>query len=64
MCNLTPLKAFSHPSLKMWSKNKHSGGLWPVLGNTVEYIGIGNDFLNRTPKAQHVREKMNKTASN
>jgi hypothetical protein len=28
--------------------------------NTSEHIGIGNDFLNRTPVAQQIREKMNK----
>jgi hypothetical protein len=26
----------------------------------MEPIGIGNDFLNRTQKAQHLRETMNK----
>jgi hypothetical protein len=26
----------------------------------MEQIGIGNDFLNRTQKAQHLRETMNK----
>jgi hypothetical protein len=30
------------------------------VGNTLGQIGIGNDFLNRTPKAQHLRETMNK----
>jgi hypothetical protein len=35
--------------------------LWEVVGNTLELIGIGgNDFLNRTQKAQHLRERMNK----
>jgi hypothetical protein len=29
-------------------------------GNTLEQIGIGSDFLNRTQKAQHPRERMNK----
>jgi hypothetical protein len=29
-------------------------------GNTLEAIGIGKDFLNRTPTAQQLREKMNK----
>jgi hypothetical protein len=29
-------------------------------GNTVEVIGIGKDFLNRTPAAQQLRERMNK----
>jgi hypothetical protein len=34
--------------------------LQEVLGNALEYIGIGNDFLSRTQKAQHLRERMNK----
>jgi hypothetical protein len=29
-------------------------------GNTVETRGIGKDFLNRTPTAQQLRERMNK----
>jgi hypothetical protein len=29
-------------------------------GNTLELIGIGNDFLNRTPAAQQLRERMDK----
>jgi hypothetical protein len=29
-------------------------------GNTLELIGIGKDFLNRTPAAQQLREKMGK----
>jgi hypothetical protein len=28
--------------------------------NTLEVIGIGNDFLNRTPAAQQLRERMDK----
>jgi hypothetical protein len=31
-----------------------------VVGNILEYIGTGNDFLSRTQKAQHLRERMNK----
>jgi hypothetical protein len=31
-----------------------------VVGNTLEHKGIGNDFLNRTQKAQHLRETVNK----
>jgi hypothetical protein len=31
-----------------------------IVGNTLEQIGTGNDFLNRTQKAQHLRETMNK----
>jgi hypothetical protein len=27
-------------------------------GNTLELIGIGKDFLNRTPAAQQLRERM------
>jgi hypothetical protein len=30
------------------------------VGNTLEQIGIGNNFLSRTQKAQHLREMMNK----
>jgi hypothetical protein len=29
-------------------------------GNTLELIGIGKDFLNRTPAAQKLRERMDK----
>jgi hypothetical protein len=29
-------------------------------GNTLELIGIGNDFLNRTQMAQQVRERIDK----
>jgi hypothetical protein len=29
-------------------------------GNTLEVIGIGKDFLNRTPAAHNLREKMEK----
>jgi hypothetical protein len=28
--------------------------LQEAVGNTLEQIGIGNDFLNRTQKAQHL----------
>jgi hypothetical protein len=34
--------------------------LQEVVGNKLEHIGIGNDFLNKTPVAQQRREKMNK----
>jgi hypothetical protein len=30
------------------------------VGNTLELIGIGKDFLNRTPVAQQLRERMDK----
>jgi hypothetical protein len=29
-------------------------------GSTLEVIGIGKDFLNRTPAAQQLRERMDK----
>jgi hypothetical protein len=29
-------------------------------GNTLETIGIGKDFLNRTPAAQQLTERMDK----
>jgi hypothetical protein len=31
--------------------------LHKAVGNTLEQIDIGNDFLNRTQKTQHLREK-------
>jgi hypothetical protein len=34
--------------------------LQEVVGITLEQIGIRNDFLCRTQKAQHLRERMNK----
>jgi hypothetical protein len=30
------------------------------VGNTLEAIGIGKKFLNRTPAAQQLRERMDK----
>jgi hypothetical protein len=30
------------------------------VGNTLEQVGIGNDFLNRAQKAQHLRETLNR----
>jgi hypothetical protein len=34
--------------------------LQEAVGNTLEQICIGNSFLNRIQKAQHLRERMNK----
>jgi hypothetical protein len=34
--------------------------LQEAVGNTLEQIGIGKDFLNRTQKAQHLRETIDK----
>jgi hypothetical protein len=30
------------------------------VGNTLEVIGIGKDFLSRTPTVQQLRERMDK----
>jgi hypothetical protein len=30
------------------------------MGNTLDVIGLGKDFLNRTPAAQQLRERMDK----
>jgi hypothetical protein len=34
--------------------------LQDIVRNTLEHVGIGNDFLNRTPMAQQLRERMDK----
>jgi hypothetical protein len=34
--------------------------LQEAVGNSLDQIGMGNDFRNRTQKAQHLRERMNK----
>jgi hypothetical protein len=34
--------------------------VWEGAGNTLELIGIGKDFLNRTPAAQQLRKRMDK----
>jgi hypothetical protein len=34
--------------------------VWERAGNTLELIGIGKDFLNRTPASQKLREMMDK----
>jgi hypothetical protein len=34
--------------------------LQDAVGNTLDQINIGNDFLNRTQKAQHLRETIYK----
>ena len=30
------------------------------VGSTLQYIGTGSDFLNRTPKAQEIMPRINK----
>jgi hypothetical protein len=32
-----------------------------VVGNTLELISLGSNFLNRTKKAEHLKERMNKS---
>jgi hypothetical protein len=34
--------------------------LQELVRNTLEQIGIGNNFLNRTQKAQYLKERINK----
>jgi hypothetical protein len=34
--------------------------LQEAVGNTLEQISIGNNFLSRTQKTQHLRKTMNK----
>jgi hypothetical protein len=34
--------------------------LQQVVGNTLEHVSIGNDFLSRTQKDQYLRERRNK----
>ena len=34
------------------------------VGNSLEFIGIGKDFLNRTPLAQTLRSTINGTSQN
>jgi hypothetical protein len=34
--------------------------LQEAVGNTLDQIGIGNSFIYRTQKAQHLRERMDK----
>jgi hypothetical protein len=34
--------------------------LQEIIWTTLEYIGIGNNFLNRTPTAQQLRQRIDK----
>jgi hypothetical protein len=34
--------------------------LQKVVGDKLEYVSIANDFLNKTPMAQQVKERINK----
>jgi hypothetical protein len=57
------LSPFPNINLK-WIRDLDIGSemlkLQEVVENTVYQIDIGNNFLNRTQKAQHLRETMNK----
>jgi hypothetical protein len=57
------LSPFTNINLK-WIRDLGKGSemlkLQEVVENTLYQIHIGNNFLNRTQKAQHLRERMNK----
>jgi hypothetical protein len=65
VCRRLKLDLYLHPLPKSTQSGSRT---WPetlkqlqeVVGNTLELIGIGNAFLSRTQKAQHLRESMNK----
>jgi hypothetical protein len=64
----TETRSLSSPCTKInskWIKDLHIRPetlkqLQEAVANTWEQTGIGNNFLNRTQKAQHLRETMNK----
>jgi hypothetical protein len=43
-----------------WIRHETLKLLQEGAGNTLELIGTGKDFLNRTPAAQQLRERMDK----
>jgi hypothetical protein len=44
----------------LWSRPETLKLVQEGAGNTLELIGIGKDFLNRTPAAQQLTERMDK----
>jgi hypothetical protein len=68
ICKKLKLDPFLSPCTSMnskWIKDLNSRPeilklLQQGAGNTWEQIGIGKDFLRRTPEAQQLRKKMNK----
>jgi hypothetical protein len=65
-CRRLKLDPCLSPSTKIssnWIKDLNIGPetvKQETVGNTLEQINIGNDFLNRTQKTPHLRETMNK----
>jgi hypothetical protein len=60
LINLTALHPFYRDLLKCALVPETLKLLQEGAGNTLELIGIGKGFLNRTPAAQQLRERMNK----
>jgi hypothetical protein len=68
ICRRLKLYPCLSPCTKINSKWITDLYIWPetlkqfqeAVGNTLDHIVIGNNFLNRTQKAQHLRERMNK----
>jgi hypothetical protein len=62
------LNHYLSPYTKIKSKENKDPNVRPetlkqiqeVIGNTLKHIGTGNDFLSRTQKTQHLRERINK----
>jgi hypothetical protein len=58
---LSPCASINSPCIKDLSIRPETLKLEQErAGNTLEAIGIGKDFLNRTPAAQQLRESMDK----
>jgi hypothetical protein len=68
ICKKLKLDPCLSPYTSINSKWIKDISIWPETlkllqegtGNTLEQIGIGKDFLNRTPAAQQLRERMDK----
>jgi hypothetical protein len=50
----------SRESVSLANSFTSEGNRKERAGNTLEAIGIGKNFLNRTPAAQQLRERMEK----
>jgi hypothetical protein len=55
-CTKTKPKWIKYLNIRPETFKKHQ----EAIGNTLEQISIGNNFLNRAQRAQHLRETMNK----
>jgi hypothetical protein len=68
ICKKLKLNPCLLPSTSINSKWIKDLNIWPKTlklvqegaGNTLEVIGIGKNFLNRTPAAQQLKERMDK----